>query len=855
MAWWDLYKLFTYSFEPDPLSKRAQTQPPTGAGVTQPDAIPDIRQDGSYWGGGKGLIRLRDTNDFVDLSTVSNRQSRYKEYERLRNVAEIESAMTVFADEACLIGSTPVSTLMWGDKSIKWLAENKANEDFLVYCYDFYEKDFTLGWAFDPRLVKTAPTVRVILDDGTDFTATEDHRVLLKNGEWVMAGDLARGSLLMPFYRISPDPDLTKIKHHQFPRIYSKKRGWIHERQFIDEWKLGKEIKDYEKVNQACRCLTGGLNTRETAKLMKHQWPSINKWLQNEGFSTTELKWLGDKSQERRVINVLPSEEQEVYDLSVRDHRNFCGKSVVFHNCQKGDDNHIFHVECENEQVKKEVEWLFYNKKMLNTDSTTVTWSRFKNLVIYGDLFLEALINPDSPKDGILKLVSLPPDSMYRIETTKGKLIEFQQAAEGPDFEAITKSPVTTATEAELQQSKALRFAPNQIVHIKIGDDRKTFYPYGQSLIEPARGPAHQLRLMEDAMLVYRLVRAPERRVFYIDVGQLPPFKAEAFIDRMKDQLRKKKVASQKSPTPGANTVEERWHPAPADEDFWVPIRPNANTRIETLPGAQNLGEIDDAVYFRNKLFTAMNFPKNYFNNEDPGVTRITLSAQDVKFARLIERLQSHVEDGFQEIAERHLVLRGFPEESYESLKITMTPPSDWREMSRAEVTTNRIQNASTLKGSVLYSDYDVLTRVMKFSEEEAQDIIARTDIQKLKDVKLQIIAQNPQLLGVGVPSPDETEIGAEPGGPSPMLGPGGAAPPGGDMMGGAAPPGGGGDMGGDMMGGAGGDMMAATPPETTQATMPLPDPTKDDLKKFDLEIQSYSKEQDHEEIDYSVEG
>ncbi len=247
--------------------------------------------------------------------------------------------------------------------------------------------------------------------------------------------------------------------------------------------------------------------------------------------------------------------------------------------------------------------------------------------------------------------------------------------------------------------------------------------------------------------------RAPERRVFYIDVGQLPPFKAEAFIERMKDQFRKKKTASSRGSQYGAaSVVEERWHAPAADEDYWLPIRPNSQTKIDTLPGAQNLGEIDDAVYFRNKLFAALNFPKNYFNNEDPNATRITLSAQDIKFARMIERLQSHQEDGLWEIADRHLQLRGFPEESYDDLRIKMTPPSDWRELSRAEVTTNRINNASSLKSSQLMADWDIQTRWMKYSEDETEEMLARLKIQKLEDLKLQVLAQNPQLIGVGIP-------------------------------------------------------------------------------------------------------
>lgn len=834
MPWWDFYKLWTYSFEEDPQTKMNRNRELVGAGVSLPEAIPNIRQDGSYWGGGKGLIRLRDTNDMIDLSTVSNRQSRYKEYERLRNVAEIESVMTVLADESCLDGSTKVATLYDGYKSLRWLAENKQGEEFLVYCWDFDKNDYSLGWAYDPRMVKKSMTVRIRLDDGSFFISTIDHRVLLKNGEWSFAGQLKQGDELMPFYKIKANSELSKQKRKQFPRIYTNANGWVHERQFIDEWRTGKADKKFERVNQACRILANGISVRKTAEMMDSYWGTINQWLKNEGFGSQELKVLGKKSDSRRVIGIFPHKEIDVYDLSVKDHENFCGESVIFHNCQRNEENHVFELTVANEEVKEELEFMFFHRKMLNFDRKMWQWA--KKLYIYGDLFLELVMNPESPKDGILRVQELPPDSVFKIETTKGKLIEYQQSPEGPDYQSLTRAPVPQATEADLQQSKALRFSPDQIVHFKIGDDRKTFYPYGQSLIEPARGPAHQLRLMEDAMVVYRLTRAPERRVFYIDVGQLPPFKAEAFMERIKDQFRKKKVSAGKGGE-GANAVEERWHAPAADEDYWLPIRPNSNTRIDTLPGAQNLGEIDDAVYFRNKLYTALNFPKNYFSNEDPGATRITLSAQDVKFARMIERLQSNMEDGLWEIADRHLRLRGFPEESYEDLQIKLTPPSDWKELSGAEVITNRINNANGLKGSMLMSDYDILTRWMKYNEEDAQRMMARMKLQKLEDLKLQIIAQNPQLLGVGVPGQSETEMGAQAGGPSPMVAPGGELPAGGEPpVGGEAP--------------AGGE--APTPPAAAPVAA-LADATPEEVKKFDLEIQTYASEQDREDIDFSL--
>jgi hypothetical protein len=231
----------------------------------------------------------------------------------------------------------------------------------------------------------------------------------------------------------------------------------------------------------------------------------------------------------------------------------------------------------------------------------------------------------------------------------------------------------------------------------------------------------------------------------------------------------------------GPNSVEERYHAPAVDEDYWLPIRPNSNTKIETLPGAQNLGEIDDAVYFRNRLFTAMQFPKNYFNIEDASVTKITLSAQDVRVARLIERLQAPYEDSMWEIASRHLRLRGYPPETYEDLAIRMTPPSEWRELSRAEVVTSRITNASGLKSAALMSDYDIVNKWLGYSEEETKILIGRLKMQKIEEAKLQIMAQNPALLGVGIPSEEDQEnqqeIGATPEGPNQEIAPEGEQP------------------------------------------------------------------------------
>ena len=829
--WADFFKTFSFAFTPDPIERTVNTKDVVGAGITSPDSIPSMSPDGSFWGGADSrFVRLRETNDFIDLSTVSNRQSRYKEYERLRSVPEIEMALNVFADEACLSGDTPVAT-PFGLIPIEELAKTHATEKFLVYCWDFQKNDYTLGWAHSPRQTKIAKTQILILDDGSRIETTPDHRILLKNGEWKQAGEIEEDDELMPFHRVPANQRLTKHPVKQYPRVFTFSKGWMHERQFVDEWRTNKAFPKLDLVNQYCRYLAQDLSMSQILKLIDCDWRTLKNRLKTEGFSIREVRWLAyNFTPTRIVIGKIEGKEQPVYDLTVEKHENFCTSSTVVHNCQKDSKGNVLTISCKNDDVRDELEFLFFHRSMVNVNRRV--WADFKSLLLYGDLFYEIVVNLDNPKDGILKLVRLPSDSMYRIETTKGRVVEFQQSKEGPDYQSLTRAPIVQATDQEIMMATAIRFAPEQIIHAKIGDDRKTFYPYGVSMVEAARGPAHQLRLMEDAMLVYRLSRAPERRVFYIDVGQLPPFKAEAFMEKMKDQFRKKKISSNRPGMQGPNSVEERYHAPAVDEDYWIPTRPNSNTKIETLPGAQNLGEIDDAVYFRNRLFTAMQFPKNYFNVEDASVTKITLSAQDIRVARLIERLQAPYEDAMWEVADRHLKLLGYPEELYSDMAIKMTPPSEWRELSRAEITSARIQNAGALKSGNLMSDYDILNKWMGYSENETKLYIARLKMQKIEDAKLQVIAQNPALLGVGIPSAEDEEknkpeIGATPEGPNPELAPPEAGPPPEGM-----PP------------------EAASPTTSTTQGVPLPEPTQEDISKYDMYIQSYSSDQDVEPLD-----
>lgn len=411
---------------------------------------------------------------------------------------------------------------------------------------------------------------------------------------------------------------------------------------------------------------------------------------------------------------------------------------------QQDENGHTFKIFAKNKAVLDELNFLFF--QLLEIDDTI--WGRFRNLCKYGDLILELVIDPSRPELGIQKIRDLPCETIWRLETVRGRLLEFQQSTFGPDYRVLSDQPHggqnTPGTwqfqiqgMQEMARGPIIRFTPDQIIHVRIGYERKGFYPYGVSIIENAKGPAQSLKLMEDAMLVYRLTRAPERRVFYLDVGQTPPNRVEHFIERIKDKFKKRKIFN-----PVSGTVDERFNPLTQDEDFFVPVRPNTNTRIETLPGAQNLGEIDDAKYFRDKLLQAMTIPKSYFGQEDMNMSRLSLSAQDIKFARVIDRIQKSFANALREIARRHLILRGVPEEDFEDLTIIMTPSSDWRELARSEIMDSRFTRAGNANALQILPPKRILVDILKYSQQEAEDIQREMDEFLINKAKLEARAQ-----------------------------------------------------------------------------------------------------------------
>ena len=399
---------------------------------------------------------------------------------------------------------------------------------------------------------------------------------------------------------------------------------------------------------------------------------------------------------------------------------------------QKDLRNKRWIVKSESEKAIEEVETMF---KRIRLDR--VYWDIVRGTCKYGDSFIEVVANARKMDEGIRKIKVLNPYYILRIEDKFGQLKTFLQ--EIPERQ-ITQGDWFNSN------SKYLELDKNQIVHFRLHTSDPKYYPYGRSILSGAIRVYRSLKLMEDAMIVYRLSRAPERRIFYIDVGQLPAGKAEQFMETIKMRFKKEKYNNQ-------GKVDSRHNPLAVDEDFFIPIRGNQGTKVDTLKGAENLGEVDDVKYFRDKLLATLKVPKDYIVEYDKSAERkANLDQLDVKFARVIQRVSQSVGAGFTLIARRHLEMKGFPKSLINQLEVVLPDGSDIfikRKMAidaqKAEVITN-VMATGLFPKSYIYKEFYDMTKteiemLMKEAEKEQEE-------QAQKDQEAAAAQQQAQVAG-----------------------------------------------------------------------------------------------------------
>ena len=324
--------------------------------------------------------------------------------------------------------------------------------------------------------------------------------------------------------------------------------------------------------------------------------------------------------------------------------------------------NKMLKIQCPDEEIKQLLETLFY--KVLNLEFNLFGWSR--TMCKYGDFYLYLDIDAEM---GIKNVIGLPTREIERLEgedKNNPNYIQYQWNSAGVTFENW------------------------QVAHFRIlGNDK--FAPYGTSVLDSSRRIWRQLTLLEDAMMAYRIVRSPERRVFYVDVGNIPPQDVEQFMQRFITSMKRNQIVDADT-----GRVDLRYNPMSVEEDYFIPQRGGVSTKIESLPGGTFTGDIDDVKYLREKMFAALKIPMSYLirgegGEEDKGA----LAQKDIRFARTVQRLQRSLVTELEKLAVIHLYVLGFRNDDLLSFSLKLNNPSKISELQELESWRTKFEIAS----------------------------------------------------------------------------------------------------------------------------------------------------------------
>ena len=350
---------------------------------------------------------------------------------------------------------------------------------------------------------------------------------------------------------------------------------------------------------------------------------------------------------------------------------------------EKGRTLHIY---SNNPKIKETIEDLFYN--VLNVEFNLRPWTR--NLVKYGDFFL---YNDVSPTHGVVNVIPIPVNE-----------IEREEGYDKDDPAAVRFRWVSLG-------NKVLENW--EITHMRLlGNDM--FLPYGSSILEGARRIWRQLVLIEDAMLVYRIVRSPERRVFYIDVGNTPQDEVPNILEQAKTTLRSQQVIDKNT-----GRVDLRYNPLSVDEDYFIPVRGSeSGTRIDTLQGGQNTAAVEDVQYIQRKLFAALKVPKAYLGYDEMLSSKATLAQEDIRFSRTINMIQRTIISELNKVAIIHLFANGFEDDDLLNFTLRLSNPSTVAQQQKLELYRTKFEIAGTLPENLLSRDW-LRRNVLGLTEEE----------------------------------------------------------------------------------------------------------------------------------------
>jgi len=463
----------------------------------------------------------------------------------------------------------------------------------------------------------------------------------------------------------------------------------------------------------------------------------------------------------------------------------------------KSEKGEILTIHSDSKRIKAILDDLFYNVLDINTNIQM--WTR--GMSKYGDNFVYLKIDPDK---GIIGCQQLPNIEIQRLEGAR-------QSSPNQSDRVSSKFPTR-----ELRftwNNKDMEFQAWEIAHFRIlGDDRKL--PYGTSMLDKIRRIWKQLLLAEDAMLIYRTSRAPERRVFKVFVGNMDDNDIEPYVQRIANKFKRDQVVDQKN-----GQVDMRYNQMAVDQDYFIPMRDiSQSSPIETLPGAQNLGEIADIEYIQKKMLAALRIPKAFLGFEDVLGNGKGLALLDIRFARTINRIQQSLVQELNKIALIQLFLLGM-EDELNNFTLMMTNPSGQSDLLKIESWKEKITmykdatSDQSQMGILPVSHTWAKKNILGFSDNEVILDLQQQRMERAIGAELMNTSQIIRRTGVfddvdkkyGIPEEERTKIEDA------------LAASGGEEGGEGGMPGGGGSMGGDPLDSplGGEDAMPGAAPES----------------------------------------
>ena len=371
----------------------------------------------------------------------------------------------------------------------------------------------------------------------------------------------------------------------------------------------------------------------------------------------------------------------------------------------------VLNINSSDENVRRVLHNLFYD--VLNIEFNLATWVR--NMCKYGDFYLKLEV---SEKFGVYNVLPLSTYEVVREEGTD---------PENPAYVQFTLDPNGLASGATNTIRRDQFTLENyEVAHFRLLTD-SNYLPYGRSYLEPARKVFKQLMLMEDAMLIHRIMRAPEKRTFFVNVGSIPPAEVDQFMQKTVNGMKKTPYVD-----PKTGQYNLKFNMQNMMEDFYVPVRGgDASTRIETTKGLDYDGT-NDIQYLQAKMFAALKIPKAYFGYEGDLSGKATLAAEDVRFARTIERIQRTVVSELTKIAIVHLYSHGIQDSEMTNFELQLVNPSTIYEQEKVNLWSEKIRLAQDIAGLNMLSKDWVYENIFKLSGGEQDE----QRVQMLDDLK-----------------------------------------------------------------------------------------------------------------------